>query len=564
MGLQRYGVWTGWGALLLALVLLLLPGQAALPVIDRDEALFVQASRQMVEDGALVDIRFQTEPRYKKPVGIYWLQGIAARLSGAGAEAPLQVWRLPSLIGAIAAIALTGVLGATLFGPQVGVAGAAIFGSAFVLAGEARIAKTDAVLIALVLGMLVVLARLARAGRGWQGGGWQGGARPEAGAAARARPAPGRWAPWAFWLACGGAILIKGPIGPLAVALAALGYGALMRDLRWLRPLGAPLPILTGVAVVLPWLVGITLVGGAAFWQEAVLGDLVSKVAAGQEGKGAPPGTYLAVLWFAFWPGAALVPLALAALWRRRSEARLKFALAAIVPLWLVFEAVPTKLFHYTMPVYPALAILVAAGILGLRQAPGRGGRAMVAVALATMPAAAVVLVAFQLRWGTPPAAVALVVGAVLAALAGGAIGLALLGRGRGAAAIAALALGGAVFNAALLSGLARTPYLWPTEGAAAAAEALAAARGCARPVLVGWGYEEPSVVWVGGRETPRLPADAALPAAVAADPCAVALRPAGDPPADAPGWQVGGRVEGLAIGAGRIVRLDLLQPVAP
>ncbi|MGA0714533.1 MAG: ArnT family glycosyltransferase [Gemmobacter sp.] len=554
MGLGRYGVWIGWGALLVALVLLLLPGQAALPVIDRDEALFVQSSRQMVEDGALVDIRFQTEPRYKKPVGIYWLQGLAARLSGAGAEAPLWVWRLPSLIGAIAAIGLTAVLGATLFGPQAGVAGAAIFGAAFVLAGEARIAKTDAVLLALVLVMLVVLARLARAGRGWQGRTGQGG-RAEA---------PGRWAPWAFWLACGGAILIKGPIGPLAVALAALGHGALRRDLRWLRPLWAPLPILAGAALVLPWLLGITLVGGAAFWREAVRGDLLSKVAAGQEGKGAPPGTYLALLWFAFWPGAALVPLALVSLWRRRAEARVTFALAAIVPLWLVFEAVPTKLFHYTMPTYPALAILVAAGILGLRQAPGLGARVAVAVALATMPAVAVVLAAFQFRWGTPPGAVALVAGAVVVALGAAAVGLAMLARGRGAAAIAALALGGAVFNAALLSGLARTPYLWPTERAAAAAAQLVAARGCARPSLIGWGYEEPSVVWVGGRATPRLPADAPLPAAVAADPCAVVLRAVGDAPAEVPGWQVGARVEGLAIGAGRVVRLDLLQPVAP
>ncbi len=557
MGLRRFWAWMGWGALLLGLALLLLPGQASLPVIDQDEARFVQASRQMVEDGALVDIRFQGEPRYKKPVGIYWIQGVAARLAGFGAEAPLWVWRLPSLIAAAAAIGLTAALGAALFGAQAGAAGAALFGAAFVLSGEARIAKTDAVLLSLILVMLLVLARLARPGRGWQAGAMQTGVRTGA-------ALPGRWAPWAFWMAFGGAVLVKGPIGPLAVGLTALGHGALMRDFRWLRPLGAPLPIAAAFLMVLPWLVGITIVGGVAFWREAVLGDLLSKVASGQEGKGAPPGTHLLLMWFAFWPGVALLPLACAGLWARRGEAQVRFAVAAIVPFWLLFEAVPTKLLHYTLPAWPALAILVAAGLLGRRQVPGVAARIGVALAAASMPAVAVALVAFQLRWGTPAGAIALVLGAVLAAFAGVALALGLLGRGRMTGAIAALALGGAIFNAGFLSGVARTPYLWPTEGAAGLAAAVAGARGCGRPFLVGWGYSEPSVVWVGGRDTPLIAADAALPAALVAEPCAVVLRDVDLVRIEAPGWQVVGRVEGLAIGAGRIARLDLLQPVAP
>src|SRR5262249_45117609 len=51
-----------------------LPGFFQIPPIDRDEARFAQASKQMIETGDYVDIRFQDETRYKKPVGIYWLQ----------------------------------------------------------------------------------------------------------------------------------------------------------------------------------------------------------------------------------------------------------------------------------------------------------------------------------------------------------------------------------------------------------------------------------------------------------------------------------------------------------
>ena len=55
-------------------LLAFLPGFFQIPPIDRDEARFAQATKQMIETGDYVDIRFQDEVRYKKPVGIYWLQ----------------------------------------------------------------------------------------------------------------------------------------------------------------------------------------------------------------------------------------------------------------------------------------------------------------------------------------------------------------------------------------------------------------------------------------------------------------------------------------------------------
>ena len=61
--------------MLLAFALLaFLPGFFQIPPVDRDEARFAQATKQMLETGEYVDIRFQDEVRYKKPVGIYWLQ----------------------------------------------------------------------------------------------------------------------------------------------------------------------------------------------------------------------------------------------------------------------------------------------------------------------------------------------------------------------------------------------------------------------------------------------------------------------------------------------------------
>src|ERR1700755_3125525 len=97
--------------LILVGALFFLPGFFNIPPVDRDEARFAQATKQMVETGDYVDIRFQDEVRYKKPVGIYWMQTAAGQAMQAlhvpSAEMHIWVYRLPSLFGAIGAVLLT-------------------------------------------------------------------------------------------------------------------------------------------------------------------------------------------------------------------------------------------------------------------------------------------------------------------------------------------------------------------------------------------------------------------------------------------------------------------------
>src|ERR1700733_14166425 len=99
------------GFLLLCGFLLFLPGFFNIPPIDRDEARLAQATKQMVESSHFVDIRFQDEVRYKKPVGIYWMQSAAVEAASALGlpKAQLRIWlyRVPSLIGAVGAVLLT-------------------------------------------------------------------------------------------------------------------------------------------------------------------------------------------------------------------------------------------------------------------------------------------------------------------------------------------------------------------------------------------------------------------------------------------------------------------------
>ena len=85
--------------LILTALLAFLPGFFQIPPTDRDEARFAQASKQMLETGEYVDIHFQDEVRYKKPVGIYWLQvGVVKTASALGirqAQTTIWLYRIP-------------------------------------------------------------------------------------------------------------------------------------------------------------------------------------------------------------------------------------------------------------------------------------------------------------------------------------------------------------------------------------------------------------------------------------------------------------------------------------
>ena len=87
---------------LLALVASL-AGVFTLPVLDRDEARFAQASAQMAETGDIIDIRFQDQPRHKKPIGIYWMQSLTVAVTTGPAAREIWTYRLPSVLGAMLA-----------------------------------------------------------------------------------------------------------------------------------------------------------------------------------------------------------------------------------------------------------------------------------------------------------------------------------------------------------------------------------------------------------------------------------------------------------------------------
>jgi 4-amino-4-deoxy-L-arabinose transferase-like glycosyltransferase len=264
---------------LLALALYL-PGFLSLQPMDRDEPRFAQATKQMLESGDYVAIRFQDEARNKKPVGIYWLQAAAVSAGeAAGVSEPrgrIWLYRLPSLAAALASVLLTYWAAlAFLAAPEAFVA-AALMAATILLGVEARLGKTDATVTATVIAAMGALARF-----------WRG---------APVGSQTWRW-PAIFWSAVALGVLVKGPITPMVPFLAAIVLSIRRRSLGWLKPLRTGWGLLLVLVVVAPWLTMILIKTQGAFLADSVGKDMFGKVASGQESHGAPPGTYLVAFW---------------------------------------------------------------------------------------------------------------------------------------------------------------------------------------------------------------------------------------------------------------------------
>ncbi len=498
----------GWrGPALAALIALLagLPGLIAVPTLDRDEARFAQATAQMLESRDFVVIRFQDAPRFKKPVGIHWLQAASVSLLSRPEARQIWAYRVPSLLGAMLAAAACAWGAAAFFGPQAGLLAGAMLGGGLLVSTEAFIAKTDS---ALVGATTLAMAAMGRVYAARNGG-----------------PPAGQLVTWLFWSALAAAILIKGPVGPMVIGLALLMLVVWDRKTAWLADLNAGWGLILVLAVVGPWAGAVTVATDGGFWSQAISGDLAPKLAGGQESHGAPPGYHLLLTPILAFPMTLLLPAAALVAWRGRHEPGVRFAIAWLIPTWLMFELLPTKLPHYLMPAYGALAWLAARALAEPIGAATRWiGAGLAAVVGLALAGGVYVLLG---SYGDPTDAPAAIASAVLLAAAGLA-GAALMIRNRPTAGLAA-ALGlGLLGHGTLAAALApRLEPLWlsaRTQAAMARARLLPSQGVTEAPVAVA-GFAEPSLVFDLGTTTELDGADEAAQAILEGRPAIVEAR---------------------------------------
>jgi 4-amino-4-deoxy-L-arabinose transferase-like glycosyltransferase len=206
--------------------------------------------------------------------------------------------------------------------------------------------------------------------------------------------------------------------------------------------------------------------------------------------------------------------------WMRRREPQVLFLLAWIVPSWLVFEAVPTKLPHYVLPLYPAVTALLLLAVLNDGIDRFRRGSMATALLVVIVPLALIGVI-IGANWSLDGAVPYLALPFLLMALVLAATVVAAFRRGENEGAlwrgvIASLLLGMGVYGFAVES--LRSFKLSPRL-----AEAVRSV-GCTDPAVITVGYREPSLVFLVGTGL-AMGGDGSAAAAFLAQPgCRVAL----------------------------------------
>ncbi len=350
--------------LLTALCLaLFLPGISTVPPTDRDEARFMQATKQMLETGDLINIRFQEEPRTKKPVGIHWLQYASVKIFAETQQNTAWMYRVPSAISSWLAVICVFLLGCKLFkgpnGRRAGLIAASLTACTLLMIVEAHLAKTDATLL-----LTVVLAHMGLA-QFYQ-------------ATIECRPRISAF--FLLWGGIGAGLLIKGPVIVAIVLATALALSAADKNFRWLRNTHPLFGFLFAATFILPWTIAASMSGDGNVILTSLSEDFFPKLIGGSEGHGAFPGTHLLLSPITLWPASLIILPGLVLAWRQRHTPAIRFALAWAGATWLMFELVPTKLPHYILPIVPALALAVAGAMSNSTTKTARWGSALWAI----------------------------------------------------------------------------------------------------------------------------------------------------------------------------------------
>ncbi|MDC0227745.1 glycosyltransferase family 39 protein, partial [Alphaproteobacteria bacterium] len=328
------------GILIFLILAGIFSGQNSIPPIDRDEARFAQASRQMSQSNDYINIKFQDEIRAKKPIGIYWLQAFSTKIFG---SEDIGSFRVPSLLSSLISILFVCLLTRLIFPLYQTIVVTLLFASSIAFMGEAHLAKADATLLCLICIQQYFLLKLIL----------------NKDISFRVK----YLYPTIIWLTFSFGVLVKGPLSFAILIPTIILFCFFQKSIDLIKSLKPILGIVICAFIILPWFFAIEEATQGEFLQKAFNEDFLSKLRGGQEGHGALPGTHLLILSIAIWPIATFLPCLILFCMQNKKNIIVQFLISWIFPFWIIIEIIPTKLFHYSLPVLPAISILAIGGM---------------------------------------------------------------------------------------------------------------------------------------------------------------------------------------------------------
>ncbi|MGZ4966908.1 MAG: ArnT family glycosyltransferase [Chthoniobacterales bacterium] len=327
-----------------------LAGTWTLPLIDRDEPRFAEASREMLERSDYVVPYFNNRYRFDKPPLTYWFQTLSYR---AFAENDFAA-RFPSAVAASLTALLIFAWSRRIDGERLAWWAAIIFTLCLQTFVHAKAAVADMWLVLFVTSAHWAGYELLR----------------DKLTAAASRGSAKWW--WIFYLSLGCAFLAKGPIGwtpLLTVAATLLFLTNANLNRRFLFPLG----IVVTLVVVAAWGIPALLRTHGEFLRVGIGHHVIERSVVAMEGHGggsfigyiAALPFYFVAIFISFFPWSFKLPWLTRRLWRERDPLD-NYLIAGSAIVFLVFTLVKTKLPHYTLPAFPLLALLLAKALVRL------------------------------------------------------------------------------------------------------------------------------------------------------------------------------------------------------
>ena len=312
-------------------------GNWSLPLIDRDEPRFAEASREMRQSGDFLLPRLNGEYRFDKPPLIYWCQVLAYDILGENDFAA----RLPSAIFAALTAVTTLIYSSRIFGPRIGLWSGILFATSLQVFIHSRAAVAD---------MPLVFFFLTATWADWE----------------RLRKPDSAFWRWTFYLSLGLGFLAKGPVALLPVFFAPIQSFLNHSPYRF-RFRSAIQGVLVVLVVIGLWGVPALIATHGEYLKIGIgrhvflrsLQPMESHGVAGIWGYILFLPYYLVVTFFSFFPWCLFLPGCVKRLWAHR-EPDENYLLGPILIVFLVFTLIQTKLPHYVLPAYPMLAMLTA------------------------------------------------------------------------------------------------------------------------------------------------------------------------------------------------------------
>jgi 4-amino-4-deoxy-L-arabinose transferase-like glycosyltransferase len=312
---------------------------------DRDEPRYARVTAEMVESGNYLVPTFNGEVWFDKPILLYWLMSVPVRLLGPSELA----CRLPSVFGTAVTLLLTFFIGKKLFDAKSGLWAEAILATTLLMLFVGSSALVDGIAMPFIVGaMAIFIGRQGEKIRAIDSG--------------------------AIGVLMGLGMLAKGPLGllPVFVMIVVLWFGrenigGFIRNFIWVL-----IAVVIAAGIFLLWAIPANRATDGELYKVFFGKHIVGRALSPMEGHGGNFFKYLpyypAIMVAGFFPWVIFLPGAFSVIISKRigNAGAQNILLSWIIVTVVLMTFVATKLPHYILFAWPAMAIMVGGTITAM------------------------------------------------------------------------------------------------------------------------------------------------------------------------------------------------------